>query len=87
MLSRKQTAGYLAVLGAAFVLASLAGYSALGGQVDLDAYDWMFRLRPPAPWQPRSAVLAIDEATLLEMGGIRRLRRIAAEARRGGIRA
>jgi signal transduction histidine kinase len=79
MLSRRQTAGYIAVLAAAFALAALAGYSALGGQVDLDAYDWMFRLRPPEPWPPQSALLAIDERTLLEMGGVRRLRSLVAE--------
>jgi signal transduction histidine kinase len=75
----RQTLGYFSVLLAAFLLAMTAGYTSLGQQIDADAYDWLFRLYPPAPWDPESALLTIDEATLLEMGGIRRLRNIVAE--------
>jgi signal transduction histidine kinase len=76
---RWQTAGYVFLLVGAFVLAMLASYTPLGRQIDSDAYDWMFRLHSPALWKPQSAILAIDEATLLEEGGIRRLRKIVAD--------
>ncbi len=79
MLSRRQAVGYVSVLAAAFAVAVVAGFTAMGRQVDADAYDWMFRLTPPASWQPESALLTIDEASLAGMGGIRRLRTILAE--------
>lgn len=76
---RRQTLGYILLLFGSFLLAMTAGYTALGRQIDADAYDWMFRLNPPAPWEPESALLTIDEETLLEMGGIRRLRAMVAD--------
>jgi signal transduction histidine kinase len=39
----------------------------------------MFRLYQPKPWQPQSAILAIDEATLASIGGMRRIRGPLAE--------
>ncbi len=76
----RQTVGYVATLAGALILAVVAGYTPFGKQVDTDAYDWMFRLFPPRPWTPDSAVLAIDEATLIDMGGVGGLRRITAAA-------
>jgi hypothetical protein len=32
----------------------------------------MFRLYQPKAWRPQSAILAIDEATLARLGGMRR---------------
>jgi hypothetical protein len=48
---------YAAVLGAAFVLAMLAGWTSLGRQIDNNAYDFMFRVYRPAPW-PLSSIAA-----------------------------
>ncbi|MEK7408122.1 MAG: CHASE2 domain-containing protein [Acidobacteriota bacterium] len=76
-MARKHTIGYLAVLGAAFVVAMLAGW--LGAQIDNYAYDWMFRRHQPARRQPQSILLTVDEPTLARMGGVRRLREIVAE--------
>ncbi len=78
-LPRRQAAGYLLAVCGTLVVALLAGYTAFARQVDLDAYDWMFRLFPPRPWKPQSALLAIDEETLVSLGGLRRLREIVAE--------
>jgi signal transduction histidine kinase len=75
----KQMAGYLLLLGVSFVAAMAAGFL-FGGQIDDDAYDWMFRLRRPAPWRPESALVAIDEASLRDLGGIRGLRAMLADA-------
>jgi signal transduction histidine kinase len=78
-LPRKQAAGYLLAVCGALAVALLAGYTAFARQVDLDAYDWMFRLFPPRPWALQSALLAVDEETLVSLGGLRRLREIVAE--------
>ena len=72
------TMGYLAVLAGSFVLAMLAGW--LGAQIDNNAYDWMFRFYRPELHAPQSVLLTIDEASLVEMGGRRHLRRALGEA-------
>jgi signal transduction histidine kinase len=79
MKSRRQwpgrvTLGYIAVLATAFILAMIAGWSSLADGMEGSAYDWMFRLQSPAPVNASSVVLAIDERTLSETGGIRNLR-------------
>ena len=52
-----------------------------GPQINDYAYDSMFRAyRPPKPAQPESVVLAIDELTLMDCGGIRGIRRPIARA-------
>ena len=59
----------LAVLVLASALASLAvSWTSFGQQFDKYAYDFLFRLEPPAPWQPTSIVLAIDEPTDAKYG-------------------
>ena len=63
------------VIFAALVLASavaaiVIGWSAFGRQIDEYAYDFLFRLEQPKPWQPSSIILAIDERTLSRYGGI-----------------
>ncbi len=61
----------LAVLALGSALASLRlGWTAFGRQLDQYAYDFLFRLEPPEPWQPSSIVLAIDEETLSKYGGL-----------------
>lgn len=75
----KQTAGYAAALALCFVVAVAAGWTTFGVQIDNDAYDFMFRLYPPKSANLESAILAIDEKTLREMGGMRNVRTIIAE--------
>jgi signal transduction histidine kinase len=63
--------GILAVLVLASAIAALAlGWSAFGRQIDQYAYDFLFRLEQPAPWQPSSIILAIDNRTLTKYGGL-----------------
>ena len=66
-------------MAAAFVVA-VAGSWKFGGQLDDSAYDFMFRLYEPPPWQAESAVLAIDEATLNSCGGMQGIRRPLADS-------
>lgn len=80
MRSRKQwpgrvTLGYIAVLSGAFVIAMIAGWSSLAEGMEGSAYDWMFRLQPPPRAEATSIVIAIDERTLVETGGMRNFRR------------
>lgn len=61
----------LGALVAASGTASLRlGWTAFGRQLDQYAYDFLFRLEPPAAWQPGSIVLALDERTLSKYGGL-----------------
>jgi len=76
----RQTAIYLALLAASFTVALTAGWSSFGAQIDNDAYDWMFRLYQPRPWQTESILLAIDEPSLNAYGGVSHLRKPLAEA-------
>ena len=66
----QSTAAYVGLLAAAFVLAWLGSWRFFRSQLDNSAYDAMSRLYPPKPWQPQSAILAIDEATLAAAGGM-----------------
>ena len=75
------TAAYVGLLAAAFVIAWLGSYRFFRSQLDNAAYDAMFRLYQPKPWQPQSAILAIDEATLMKNGGMR-IRKPLADALR-----
>jgi signal transduction histidine kinase len=79
--SWKNTVGYIALLMLAYVVA-VAGALAFGPQLDRYAYDFMFRLYQPAPWQPQSAILAIDARSLQQMGGPQSLRQSLADALR-----
>ncbi|MGD0869513.1 MAG: CHASE2 domain-containing protein [Bryobacteraceae bacterium] len=74
----RRTASYAGLLAAAFLVAVLGSWK-FGRQVDNSAYDHMFRFYQPKPWQPQSAILAIDEATLAAIGGMRRIRRPLAD--------
>ena len=76
----KRTLGYAAVVAGALAIATILGWTALAAQVDNDAYDWMFRLNPPAPDLPHCIILAIDDATLNSMGGVRAYRTMLAKA-------
>jgi signal transduction histidine kinase len=74
----KQVLGYIAVLAATLALAIVSGMTAVANQFDDAAYDWMFRLEPPATRTPQSMVLGIDDATLSAMGGPPALRSMLA---------
>lgn len=62
-----------------FVAAVLFGWSRLAAQLDGSAYDWMFSLHRPPAGEPKAILLAIDEASLIEIGGPRNLRPALAE--------
>jgi len=76
----KVTWGYVAILGATLALAILAGWTALAAEIDDYAYDWMFRLDPPAAASSHCLILAIDDATFNSMGGVRAYRTMLAKA-------
>ena len=69
---------YAALLGVSFVLALAASWTAVA--IDNNAYDWMFRMYRPEPWQPESALLAIDQDSLRSIGGLRNMRAPLARA-------
>lgn len=70
----------LGALAAGSTLVALVlSWTALGTQFDTYAYDFIFRLEPPASWQPSSAILAIDEETLQRYGGLTGLRSALAD--------
>src|SRR5438034_129472 len=76
---RRQTIEYVALLAASLALALAASWTPLGGQIDMDAYDWNFRLYRPPQWEPQSILLAIDEESYGVIGGNRGLRAGIAE--------
>jgi signal transduction histidine kinase len=78
----QSTGSYVGLLAAAFVIAWLGSWRFFRAQFDNAAYDAMFRLYQPKPWQPQSAILAIDEATLAKYGGMLPLRKPLADALR-----
>jgi signal transduction histidine kinase len=81
-LNWKSTASYVALLAAAFVVAVVGSWM-FGAQLDNYAYDYMFRLYRPTPWQPQSVLLAIDERSLSAIpGGIHGIRLPLAQALR-----
>jgi signal transduction histidine kinase len=79
MKSRRQwagrvTPGYIAIVAAAFAVAMIAGWTSLAQEMDGSAYDWLFRVQPPAPVHATSVVLALDEHALSRTGGMRNIR-------------
>ena len=80
MFRRKQIFGYAAVSLAAFVAAFAIGYSPIASSIDNYATDWMYRLHKPAPWEPQSIILAIDDASYSYIGSVGRLRGAVARA-------
>ena len=67
--TRRQNITYVALLAAAFLFAALASWTGFGNPLNNYAYDAMFRIYRPRPWQPQSAILAIDETSLHAFGG------------------
>ena len=76
----KTLLGYWVVIAACWAAAVVAGWTVPSSQFDNYVYDLMLRLNPPGDQNPEAVVLAIDDATLNEMGGQRNLRGILGEA-------
>ncbi len=70
---------YVALLAVALGAALFAAWTPLGTQIDQYAYDWIFRLYRPRPWQTETILLAIDERSLQAFGGMAGLRNALAE--------
>lgn len=75
---RFRSAGYILLLAACLVGAVLTGWTALGDEIDNDAYDFLFRLNPPKPWPLESVIVAADEISLKDYGSMRRIRTMLA---------
>jgi signal transduction histidine kinase len=86
-LNWKSTASYVALLAGAYVTALFFSWF-FGAGLNDHAYDTMFSAYPAPFWEPEAVVLAIDEATLRDCGGIRGIRDPLARALRilAGIR-
>ncbi|HTA70469.1 MAG TPA: CHASE2 domain-containing protein [Bryobacteraceae bacterium] len=76
----KQTLGYIGILAVALAIAVTSGRTSLATEIDDYAYDWMFRLHPPAPAKPHCIILAIDDPTFSVMGGVAGYRSMLARA-------
>lgn len=75
--SKQRTPTVAALAGltaAALALAFVLSMTALAQALNEYAYDFLFRLLPPAAWQPQSIILAIDEATLTKYSGMAGIR-------------
>lgn len=73
-------AGYVAVLACCFGLAIFVAEKAVGIRINHYAYDVTTRDAPITGWQPQSVVIAIDENTFKERGGVQAMRAILSEA-------
>jgi len=78
-MQRKANAVLAALMLASALVALVLSWTALGRQFDTYAYDYLFRLESPAPWQPASIILAIDEETLTKYGGLTGMRAALAD--------
>lgn len=81
---RWRSGGNAYIVLAALVLASAAvgvvlSWVSFGQEFDKYAYDFLFRLEQPKPWQPSSIILAIDERTLSRYGGLTHVRAALAD--------
>ena len=77
MRTNQQKPPFLALTGlmaAALVAAFALSLTAFAQVLDDYAYDFLFRLLPPAAWQPQSIILAIDEPTLTKYSGVAGIR-------------
>src|ERR1700747_923501 len=79
MLPNPHTFAYTGLLTVAFIVAIVASWTPLGTRIDNYVYDTIFLLYQPPPWQTESIVLAIDEPSLANFGGLPGLRLALAE--------
>ena len=70
---------YIGVLSGCFVIATLAGWTPLAARIDHYAYDLITVMTPAAHHAEDSVVVAIDEETLRQRGGMRKIRTILTE--------
>jgi signal transduction histidine kinase len=75
----RRSAAYVGLLCAALVVSAWGSYY-FGGLIDNWAYDFIFSRTNPKPWPKHSVILAIDERTLRDQGGMPNLRRMLAKA-------
>jgi len=73
-------AGHVAVLAGCFGLAWSVASRAVAKRVNNYAWDVTTRDAPIVGWQPQSVVVAIDENTFKERGGVQAIRAILSEA-------
>ena len=78
-MQRKAYAVLAALMFGSTLAALYLSSTALGRQFDTYAYDFLFRLELPAPWQADSIILAIDETTLTKYGGLTGMRAALAD--------
>ncbi|MCC6345411.1 MAG: CHASE2 domain-containing protein [Bryobacterales bacterium] len=71
---------YYLIAALCLAAALIAGWTPLAGRIDNYHYDWTLRLYPPPEPALESAILEIDDLTLLRYGGARNLRRTLALA-------
>ena len=75
--SKPRTPSFLTLAGlmsAALMFAFALSLTAFAQALNDYAYDFLFRLLPPAAWHPESIILAIDEATLTKYSGVAGIR-------------
>jgi signal transduction histidine kinase len=68
------------VIAGCFAVGMVAGWSPLATRIDNYAYDNTSRGAPISGWRPQSVVIAIDEATFKQRGGVEAMRAILSEA-------
>jgi len=75
----KRILGYVGVLATCFVVGVVTGWTTIASRIDDYAVDWMFNLSPPSASEAYAAhILAIDDATFNDMGGVRHYRTMLA---------
>ena len=72
----RKTFAYIGVLSGCFVIGTLAGWTALAERIDHYAYDLMTLMTPVPNLPGQSVVVAVDEETLRQRGGMRKIRTI-----------
>ena len=70
---------YWIAVAAAWIVATLLSWTPLSTAIDDSAYDWMSRLYAVSRPNPAAVIVAIDETTLQQQGGMRSLRTVLAK--------
>ncbi len=70
---------YWTAVAAAWIFATLLSWTPLSTAIDDSAYDWMSRLYAVSRPNPTALIVAIDETTLQQQGGMRSLRTVLAK--------
>ncbi len=74
MASPRSIGKHALVFAGSLALGIVAGWSAIGAQIDRAAYDFFLRLDPPPAGSSQAVILAIDEPSLEAFGGLLQLR-------------